>query len=113
MLKNIKYYLLLLPAIIIIYCLCCLFIRRNRTYGVNIRVYTYTAFFDTKVFLLDTNNEIKQRIAGITGAECDETWLYGISRESVVNDYIAGRNYPDSVKGCQEFPEAGALVPMH
>ena len=111
MLKNIKYYLLLLFAAVVTLCLCSMFIKRSTPSGGSIRL--YTAFFDTKGFLLDTNNEIKQRIADITGAECDETWLDdGISRESAINDYIAGGHYPDFVQGGQEFLEAGALIPV-
>lgn len=111
MLKNIKYYLLLIFAVIATLCLYFMCIKRNTPSGKSIR--SYTAFFDTKGFMLDANNEIKQRIAEITGAECDETWLDdGISRESAINDYISDGNYPDFVQGGQEFLEAGALIPI-
>ncbi len=72
----------------------------------------FTAFFDTAGQQLDSSNKIKKKIAEITGAECDERWLSGSTRESAINDYIADGEYPDFISGCQEFLEAGALLPV-
>ncbi|MCI9079723.1 MAG: sugar ABC transporter substrate-binding protein [Lachnospiraceae bacterium] len=72
----------------------------------------FTAFFDTSGQQLDSNNKIKKKIAEITGAECDEIWLGGSTRESAINDYIADGEYPDFISGCQELLEAGALLPV-
>ena len=72
----------------------------------------FTAFFDTTGQQLDSNNRIKKKIAEITGAECDEEWLNGMTRETAINDYIAEGEYPDFISGCQEFLEAGALLPV-
>ena len=54
----------------------------------------FTAFFDTTGQQLDSNNRIKKKIAEITGAECDEEWLNGMTRETAINDYIAEGEYP-------------------
>lgn len=72
----------------------------------------FTAFFDTEGQQLDSNNKIKKKIAEITGAECDEQWLNGMTRETAINDYIAEGEYPDFISGGQELLEAGALIPL-
>lgn len=72
----------------------------------------FTAFFDTEGQQIDNNNKIKKKIAEITGAECEESWLTGRTRESAINDYIAEGEYPDFISGGQELLEAGALLPV-
>lgn len=72
----------------------------------------FTAFFDMKGEDRDSDNEIKQKIAEITGAECDETWISGQSKENAINYYIANNEYPDFISGGQELYEANALIPI-
>lgn len=72
----------------------------------------FTAFFDMTGEERDSNNDIKQKIAAITGAECDETWISGQSKENATNYFIANGDYPDFISGGQELYEAGALIPI-
>lgn len=72
----------------------------------------FTAFFDSPGVSRNKDNTIKQKIAEITGAECEEVWLSGQSRETILNDYIASGEYPDFISGGQELYEVQALVPI-
>lgn len=107
MVKKIIACLLVFCVVIVLYNQCT---KGSPAEDKNIKV--FTAFFDTSGQHLDSNNKIKMKIAEITGARCDETWLNGRSRESAVNDYIASGEYPDFVPGGKEFLEAGALLPV-
>ena len=44
----------------------------------------FTAFFNVPGDEIDENNEIKKKIAEITGAECKEIWLAGQTPEKAV-----------------------------
>lgn len=72
----------------------------------------FTAFFDMKGEERDSGNEIKQQIAAITGAECEETWISGQPKENAINYFIANNEYPDFISGGQELYEAKALIPI-
>ena len=72
----------------------------------------FTAFFNMIGNERDGENEIKQEIAKLTGAECEETWTSGQSKENAINYYIANGEYPDFISGKQELYEAGALIPI-
>lgn len=72
----------------------------------------FTAFFDSAGESRNSDNIIKQKIAEITGAMCEEMWLSGQSRETILNYYIANEEYPDFISGGQELYEAQALIPI-
>ena len=72
----------------------------------------YTAFFCAPGRELDEDNEIKQEIAKITGAECEELWLVGQTADQAISSYIAGGEYPDFIEGGVELYQAGALLPI-
>jgi putative aldouronate transport system substrate-binding protein len=72
----------------------------------------FTAFFNMTGEERDGNNDIKQKIAELTGAECDESWISGQSKEDAVNYFIANGDYPDFISGGQELYQAGALIPI-
>ena len=59
----------------------------------------FTAFFSTEGTTIDSNNEIKGRIAELTGADCEEVWLVGQTKENALNGYIASGEYPDFISG--------------
>lgn len=73
---------------------------------------SYTAFFATNGDARDENNEIKNKIAEITGAKCEEYWLSGQTREDAINYYMVNKNYPDFISGTKDLYEAGDLVPL-
>ena len=58
------------------------------------------------------NNDIKKEIARLTGADCEELWLVGQSKESALNSYIVSGEYPDFISGDTSLYEAGALLPL-
>lgn len=72
----------------------------------------FTAFFSTEGTTIDSNNEIKGRIAELTGADCEEVWLVGQTKENALNGYIASGEYPDFISGEAMLYDAGALVPL-
>jgi len=55
----------------------------------------FTAFFSVTGRPLGTQNDIKKIIADEIGADCEENWLVGQSKEEVLNSYIASGEYPD------------------
>ena len=57
-------------------------------------------------------NDIKEIIADKIGADCEENWLVGQSREEVLNSYIASGEYPDFILGEKALLEADALIPI-
>ena len=59
----------------------------------------FTAFFAVEGESIDQNNDIKKEIARLTGADCEELWLVGQSRESALNSYIVSGEYPDFISG--------------
>lgn len=72
----------------------------------------FTAFFNTSGNKLDEENEVKDRIAEITGARCSESWLNGQSEDTAINLFIASGEYPDFISGSKELYEAKALIPI-
>lgn len=42
---------------------------------------------------------MKAKIAEVTGAECEELWLSGQTKEQALNSYIASGRYPDFIQG--------------
>lgn len=72
----------------------------------------FTAFFNVPGDEIDENNEIKKKIAEITGAECKEIWLAGQTPEKAVSSLIAGGEYPDFISADAQLYEAGVLVPL-
>lgn len=72
----------------------------------------FTAFFTTEGTTIDGNNEIKGRIAQLTGADCEEIWLVGQTKENALNGYIASGEYPDFISGETMLYEAGALIAL-
>lgn len=72
----------------------------------------FTAFFDVQGVELDEHNEIKEEIAKITGARCQEMWLVGQTAEDAIASYIASGEYPDFISGNTNLYEAGALIPI-
>ena len=49
----------------------------------------FTAFFPTEGNSLEYGNIMKAKIAEVTGAECEELWLSGQTKEQALNSYIA------------------------
>lgn len=72
----------------------------------------FTAFFDVPGNALNTENKIKNRIAELTGAQCQEIWLVGQTADEAIASYIANGEYPDFISGDVTLYEAGALVPI-
>lgn len=72
----------------------------------------FTAFFTVSGTPVNDDNVIKERIAGIIGAKCNEVWLTGETAEQAVTRMIAGEEYPDFVNADQELYQAGALIPI-
>lgn len=59
----------------------------------------FTAFFPTDGNSLEYGNIMKAKIAEVTGAECEELWLSGQTKEQALNSYIASDRYPDFIQG--------------
>ena len=55
---------------------------------------------------------MKAKIAEVTGAECEELWLSGQTKEQALNSYIASGRYPDFIQGEKNLYEAEALIPI-
>ena len=72
----------------------------------------FTAFFAVEGEAIDQNNDMKKEIARLTGADCEEVWLVGQSKESALNSYIVSGEYPDFISGDTSLYEAGALLPL-
>ncbi len=72
----------------------------------------FTAFFTTTGNELDSDNEMKAKITDLIGADCDETWLIGQTKEAALNSYIASGEYPDFISGEKQLYEAEALIPI-
>ncbi len=72
----------------------------------------YTAFFDVEGQELEEDNEIKEEIARLTGADCEETWLGTQTKDYAINLYIASGEYPDFISGSQELYNEKALIPL-
>lgn len=72
----------------------------------------FTAFFAVEGETIDQNNDMKKEIARLTGADCEELWLVGQSKESALNSYIVSGEYPDFISGDTSLYEAGALLPL-
>ena len=72
----------------------------------------FTAFFAVEGEAIDQNNDMKKEIARLTGADCEELWLGGQSKESALNSYIVSGEYPDFISGDTSLYEAGALLPL-
>jgi len=72
----------------------------------------FTAFFPTEGNSLEYGNIMKAKIAEVTGAECEELWLSGQTKEQALNSYIASGRYPDFIQGEKNLYEAEALIPI-
>ena len=72
----------------------------------------FTAFFSVTGKMLNTQNDIKEIIADKIGADCEENWLVGQSKEEALNSYIASGEYPDFILGEKVLLDADALVPI-
>lgn len=72
----------------------------------------FTAFFPTEGNSLEYGNIMKAKIAEVTGAECEELWLSGQTKEQALNSYIASGRYPDFIQGGKTLYEAEALIPI-
>ena len=72
----------------------------------------YSAFFSVLGQEIDEDNEIKKKIAELTGAECEEIWLVGQTSDQAIASYIAGGEYPDFISGNIDLYEANALIPV-
>ena len=48
----------------------------------------------------------------MTGAECEEIWLVGQTKENALNSYIMNGEYPDFISGDISLYEANALIPL-
>lgn len=59
----------------------------------------FTAFFPTEGNSLEYGNIMKAKIAEVTGAECEELWLSGQTKEQALNSYIVSGRYPDFIQG--------------
>lgn len=55
----------------------------------------FTAFFSVTGRPLGMQNDIKEIIADKIGADCEENWLVGQSKEEVLNSYIASGEYQE------------------
>ena len=72
----------------------------------------FTAFFSVTGKMLNTQNDIKEMIADKIGADCEENWLVGQSKEEALNSYIASGEYPDFILGEKVLLDADALIPI-
>lgn len=72
----------------------------------------FTAFFSVTGKMLNTQNDIKEMIADEIGADCEENWLVGQSKEEALNSYIASGEYPDFILGEKVLLDADALIPI-
>lgn len=72
----------------------------------------FTAFFAVEGENIDPNNDMKREIARRTGADCEEMWLVGQTKESALNSYIVSGDYPDFISGDTSLYEVGALLPL-
>lgn len=63
----------------------------------------FTAFFPTEGNSLEYGNIMKAKIAEVTGAECEELWLSGQTKEQALNSYIASGRYPDFRQGKKTY----------
>ena len=71
----------------------------------------FTVFYDVQGDEIDEDNEIKKKIAEITGAECEEIWLGSQTKDDAINSYIASGEYTDFIVGGLELYQVGALLP--
>ena len=55
---------------------------------------------------------MKKKIAEQIGADCEETWLKGQTKDNALNAYIAAGEYPDFISGESKLYDAGALIPI-
>lgn len=72
----------------------------------------FTAYFAVPGTDKDENNDIRNEIAEITGAKCQEIWLVGQTADEAIASYIASGEYPDFISGDSNLYEAGALIPI-
>ena len=72
----------------------------------------FTAFFSVTGRPLGMQNDIKEIIADKIGADCEENWLVGQSKEEALNSYIASGEYPDFILGEKVLLDADALIPI-
>ena len=72
----------------------------------------FTAFFSVTGRPLGMQNDIKEIIADEIGADCEENWLVGQSKEEALNSYIASGEYPDFILGEKVLLDADALIPI-
>lgn len=84
----------------------------NVQYRQKLEIKHFTAFFSVTGRPLGTQNDIKEIIADEIGADCEENWLVGQSKEEVLNSYIASGEYPDFILGEKALLEADALIPI-
>lgn len=78
----------------------------------SVAIREYTAFFNVPGIVGDEDNKIRNRIAEITGAKCQEIWLVGQTADAAIASYIANGEYPDYISGDVTLYEAGALIPI-
>lgn len=79
------------------------------------KIKEFTAFFAVPGTEINSDNEIQQRIADITGVKVKETWLTGQTAEEAIGTMIAGGEYPDFIDGSDgtaQLYDAGALVAL-
>ena len=72
----------------------------------------FTAFFSVAGKNASSQNDIKAAIAEKIGADCEENWLVGQSKEEALNSYIASGEYPDFISGEKLLLNADALIPI-
>lgn len=63
----------------------------------------FTAFFPTEGNSLEYGNIMKAKIAEVTGAECEELWLSGQTKEQALNSYIASGDIRTSYRGKKTY----------
>lgn len=84
----------------------------KQEHTVRTQIKHFTAFFPTEGSPLEYGNVMKAKIAEVTGADCEEVWLSGQSKENALNSYIASGRYPDFIQGEKDLYEADALIPI-
>lgn len=72
----------------------------------------FTAFFSVAGKNASPQNDMKAAIAEKIGADCEENWLVGQSKEEALNSYIASGEYPDFISGEKLLLDADALIPI-
>ena len=72
----------------------------------------FTAFFSVAGKNASSQNDMKAAIAEKIGADCEENWLVGQSKEEALNSYIASGEYPDFISGEKLLLDADALIPI-